>query len=357
MKILLIHAIGKSKFGGGEKWVLSAAKGLQERGHMVFLGCRPGSVLQARAEERGIPVRRFNIVSNLSIYNIIKLALFLRNEKIDVVVSKNRDFTVTGIAAYFAGTPVVIARHGLPLRRNITKHRYILNKFAGGIIVNAQSTKDMYIGNGWFPEDFITVIYNGIDVDITCDPMPFETMYPGKKIIVSAGRLSQQKGFNYLIDAAAILKEQRNDFLIIILGKGELRESLIQRARSAKVENYIQFPGFVKSVGPYFRGCDFFVLPSLYEGLSNAAVEAMAFGKPAILSDVNGSREIVASGENGIIVPPRDARTLANSMNKLLSDDNLRIKYGNKAREHVLKRFSMEGMVRKLEEFLNEKLK
>jgi glycosyltransferase involved in cell wall biosynthesis len=278
MKILFVHAIGKSKFGGGEKWVLSAAKGLQERGHTVYLGCRPYSVLQARAEERGISVRPLNIISNISPYNIMKLALFLRNEKIDVVVSKNRDFSVAGVAAYFAGTPVVIARHGLPLRRNIKKNKFLLSRFAHGIIVNAQSTKDLYIKKGWFSGDFITVIYNGIDLDITCDPMPFETMYPGKKIILSIGRLSPQKGFTYLVDAAAILKNERDDFLIIVLGEGKLRHSLLQRARSAGVEKLIQFPGFVKSVGPYIRGCDFFVLPSLYEGLSNAALEAMACG-------------------------------------------------------------------------------
>ncbi len=337
--------------------MLSAAKGLQERGHTVYLGCRSRSVLQVRAEERGIPVRSFNIISNISVYNIIKLALFLRNAKIDIVVSKNRDFAVAGIAAYFAGTPVVIARHGLPLRRKISKHKFLLNKFADGIIVNAQSTKDMYVEKGWFPEDFVAVIYNGVDLDITCDSISFETMYPGKKIIVSAGRLSQQKGFSYLIDAAAILKNKRDDFLIIVLGEGKLRESLLQRARSAGVEKFIQFPGFVKSVGPYIKGCDLFVLPSLYEGLSNAAIEAMAYGKPAILSDVNGSREIVTPGVNGIIVPPRDSNTLANGMNELLSDQTLRALYGKNAREHVSERFSIERMMKKLEEYFGEKLK
>lgn len=357
MKILFIHAIGKTKFGGGEKWVLSAAKGLRERGHTVYLGCRPRSVLQRRAEERGIPVRRFNIISDISVYNIIKLALFLQNEKIDVVVSKNREFAVAGIAAHFAGTPVVVARHGLPLSRKITKHKFFLNKFADGIIVNAQSTKDMYVEKGWFPEDFVAVIYNGVDLDIACDSISFETMYPGKKIIVSAGRLSHQKGFTYLIDAAAILKAKRDDFMILVLGEGKLRESLLHRARSAGVENFIQFPGFVKSIGPYLKGCDLFVLPSLYEGLSNAAVEAMACGKPAILSDVNGSREIVTSGVNGILVPPRDPGALANGINELVSDQSRRSIYGKNAGASVRERFSLEGMVNKLEKYFEEKLK
>lgn len=357
MKIFFVHAIGKSKFGGGEKWVLSAAKGLQERGHTVYLGCRPRSVLQARAEERGIPVRPLNIISNISPYNIMKLALFLRNESIDVVLSKNRDFMVAGLAAYFAGTPVVIARHGLPLRRNIIKNKFLLSRFAHGIIVNAKSTKDLYIKKGWFSENFITVIYNGIDLDITCDPMPFETMYPGKKIILSIGRLSHQKGFTYLVDAAAMLKNERDDFLIIVLGEGKLRESLLHRTRSVGVEKVIQFPGFVKSVGPYIRGCDFFVLPSLYEGLSNAALEAMACGKPAILSQIPGTDEILTPGVNGIIVPPGDPAALSKSMSELLTDENKRLRYGELACRHVRGKFTVEGMVNNLEQYFERALR
>jgi len=357
MKIFFVHAIGKSKFGGGEKWVLSAAKGLQDRGHSVYLGCRPRSVLQARAEERGIPVRPLNIISNISPYNIMKLALFLRNENIDVVLSKNRDFMVAGLAAYFAGTPAVIARHGLPMRRHIFKHKLLLNRFADGIIVNAKSTKDLYVKKGWFSEDFITVIYNGIDLDVTCDPMPFEKMYPGKKIILSIGRLSHQKGFTYLVDAAAMLKNERDDFLIIVLGEGKLRESLLHRARSAGVENLIQFPGFVKSVGPYIRGCDFFVLPSLYEGLSNAALEAMACGKPAILSNIPGTEEIITSGVNGMLVPPGDPAALAKGMSELLSDENKRSQYGKLSCRHVREYFTIEGMVKNLEQYFERALR
>ncbi len=357
MKILFVHAIGKSAFGGGEKWVLSALKGLQRAGHTVYLGCRPGSILQMRAESAGIPVRRFNIISDVSIYNSLKIARFLRTADIDVVLSKNRDFGVTGLAARIAGTPVVVARHGLPLRHSIMKHRYLLNKFAHGIIVNARSTKDLYVENGWFPEDFITVIYNGVEIDAASDPVSFEEMYPGKKVVVSAGRLSKQKGYSYLIEAAAILKKKRSDFVVLILGEGKLRESLSQQARDSGVSSVIQFPGFVRNVGPYLKGCDFFVLPSLFEGLSNAAIEAMACGKPAVLTDVSGSKEIVTDGENGLIVPPRDPVSLADAMNELLSDEAKLKTYGQNAERHARKNFSIETMVKDLEEYFEQKLK
>ncbi len=261
MKIFLLNSIGRNKFGGGEKWGISAAKGLQDAGHTVYLGCRSNSILATRARECGISVRYFNVLSDFSPYNILKLTHFFKKEKIDVVLSKNREFGVAGTAGYLADTPLVVARHGLPLRRKISKHKFLLKIFADGIIVNAASTKELYVKNKWFPEEFITVIYNGVDLDTTCDPMPFETMYPGKKIIVSVGRLSAQKGFSYLIDAAAILKHKRDDFIIIVLGDGKLRESLMQRAKSVGVDKMIQFSGFVKSVGPYLKGCDIFTLP------------------------------------------------------------------------------------------------
>jgi len=356
MNILFIHAIAKSKFGGGEKWVLTAAKGLQDRGHRVFLGCRLRSVLSERAKEISIPVEPFNIISDVSIYNIIKITRFLCREKIDVIVSKNRDFGVGGTAGWLAGTPVVLVRHGLPLRKNIAKHRFLINRLADGIIVNASMTKEMYVRNNWFDSKFIHVIYNGIEPEHDCDQMPFETMYPGKKIILSVGRLEKQKGFSYLIGASKILKEQRTDFLIVVLGEGKLRETLKKQAETLGVGDCIQLPGFVKNVGPYMKGCDVFVLPSLFEGLSNAAIEAMSFGKPAVLSDVNGSREIVTPGENGFIVPPKDEVALAQAILDLLDDERRRTVFGNCARVHVYERFSIEGMVNKLEKLFREML-
>lgn len=357
MRILFVHAIGKNKFGGGEKWVLTAAQGLQGRGHTVYLGCRPRSVLAARAEESGIEVCQFNILSDLSLFNMIKMSRFLKREKIDVVVSKNRDFFVSAIAARMARTPAVIARHGLPLRKNILKHVYVLNKFAHGIIVNAQATKNLYVRKKWFPPDFIRVIYNGVEVNTGCEAMPFSTMYPEKKIVLSIGRLSMQKGYTYLIDATAQLRKKRDDFTVIVLGEGKLRKSLVEQARAMGVSKAIQFPGFVRNVCPYLKGCDLFVLPSLYEGLSNAALEAMMFCKPVILTDVNGSREIVEHGKSGMIVPAKNPTALAVAMDTLLSDDSLRKQYGNESLRFVRQHFTQDAMVDNLERFLHETLR
>lgn len=356
MNILFIHAIGRTKFGGGEKWVLTAAKGLQERGHTVFLGCRPRSVLGDRAAEMGVPVEHFNIISDVSPYNIMKITQFLRREKIDVIVSKNRDFGVAGTAGWLAGTPVVLVRHGLPLRKNIVKHRFLINNLADGIIVNAAMTKELYVDKNWFDKNFTHVIYNGIEPEHDCDPISFDTMHPGKLIILSVGRLVKQKGFQYLISAAKILKEQRDDFLIVILGEGKMRETLKIQAEELGVSDCIQLPGFVRNVGPYMKGCDIFVLPSLYEGLSNAAIEAMSYAKPAVLSEINGSREIVTPGENGYIVPPKDDTALARALLDLLDSEERRAVFGNCARVHVNERFSIEGMVDKLEKLFQEKL-
>jgi glycosyltransferase involved in cell wall biosynthesis len=356
MKILFIHAIGKTKFGGGEKWVLTAAKGLRNKGHEAILGCRPRSVLSERAKELGIPVVHFNIVSDVSVYNVMKISQFLRREKIDVLVSKNRDFGVAGTAGWLAGTPVVLVRHGLPLRKNILKHRFLINKLADGIIVNANMTKELYVAKNWFDNNFIHVIYNGIGSDHECDPIPFGTMYPGKKIVLSVGRLVKQKGYSYLVRAAKLLRERRDDFLIMVLGEGNMRETLKNQADELGVSDCIQLPGFVKNVGPYMKGCDIFVLPSLYEGLSNAAIEAMSFGKPAVLSEVNGSREIVTPGENGYIVPLKDDTALAGAIFDLLDNDERRKVFGNCARVHVHERFGVGNMIHKLERLFQEKL-
>ena len=415
MRILFIHSIGKCKFGGGEKWVVTAAAGLREKGHDVVVGGRHNSCLLEAAHARGIQTATFNILSDMSPYQIIRIARFLRRQQPDVVITRSRDLAVTGIAARLAGNPVVLVRHGLPLMGRIRKHLFLLKKLADGIITNTHSIKDLYERKNWLPRDFTRVVYNGTEVgrdmsennetgqdvpennetgrEVTEDNkivrnvpeynevgrdvpednqngsddrhnttgvnssdegMGLRERFPEKKVVLAVGRLSHQKGYHYLIDAIAMLQKKRNDLVFVVLGNGKLHRSLEAYARKQGVEDMIHFEGFVRDVSPYLACCDLFVLSSLYEGMSNAAMEAMAHGKPVIITNVNGAAELIPDPGKGVLIPPCCPESIADSVNRLLENPQLRREMGREARKHVAENFPMESMVNHLESYLQE---
>ena len=144
MNILFINSISKSKFGGGEKWMIKAAKGLAESNHHVILAAKSGSeILQAAAKE-GIRTQIFNIRSDFSPLNTLRLRKFLKEENIQILVCNlNKDVRVAGLAAKFARTPVVIARHGVVLCAKKWRHKVSLQHLVDGILTNTMTIKQI----------------------------------------------------------------------------------------------------------------------------------------------------------------------------------------------------------------------
>lgn len=354
MHILFVHSIGKLKFGGGEKWLITAAVGLRDNGHKVFIGGRPGSRLLKAASLNGLETVGFNIYSDISIYHVFRIASFLKANKIDVLITKGRDLAVAGMAARIGGNPVVLVRHGLPLRSSVRKHTFLLNKLAHGVITNTRSIKELYEINGWVKKDFTRVIYNGTFAGNNVPSYNYSTRFPGKKIILTVGRLAVQKGYFYLIDAIALLRQINDDFMVVVLGEGKLHNRLVDYARKKGVFDIIHFEGFVENVVPYLKGCDMFVLPSLYEGMSNAAMEAMAYGKPVILSNVNGAKELIPDPGKGVLIPACDPQAITDAILMLMDDKDLCARLGEEARNHILVNFPVSSMISNIQSYINE---
>ena len=358
MNILFINSVGKKKFGGGERWMIHAAKGLKERGHTVFLAGRKGSELAFAAENAGISTCDFNIRFDFSPINTFLLYRFLLEHNVQIFVCNlNRDVRVAGMAARIAKTPKIIARHGVSsFHKKKWRYRFIADNLIDGIITNTVTIKQEYGGYGWFHDGFVKVIYNGIRVKEDVIPYDFSDEFPGKKIVFSAGRLSHQKGYEYLVEAASLLCQKRNDLVFIVAGKGKQEKNLNRVVREYRLEDSFYFWGFRDDIDPYLKGCDLFVLSSLYEGMPNAVMEAMAVGKAVVATDVNGVRELMEDGKTGIIVPPRDAGALAGAIDKLIDQPRLLKECGRNGMERVKQSFTLSRMLDELEAYFTEML-
>lgn len=176
---------------------------------------------------------------------------------------------------------------------------------------------------------------------------------------VFTGRIVRDKGMDELADAFVRLRSEGYDIRLLIAGSREASGSLSARTLKIMEESagIYASEGWVDDVRPWYAAADALVFPSYREGFPNAVIEAGAMGLPSIVTDINGSREIIIDGRNGIIVPPRDADALYAAM-KSMADDPRRAKaMGGEARPLVASRYE-QGFVRaKLKEFYREVLK
>jgi glycosyltransferase involved in cell wall biosynthesis len=271
-----------------------------------------------------------------------------------LICNFTKDLRVGGLAARLTGTPLVLARHGLVLCGKKWKYRITLKYLADGIITNSRAIKDIYLSYGWFDESYIKVIYNGIEIKANPVSADLNTLFHGKKLILAAGRLTPQKGFSYLVEAMALLKQKRDDFHLMLAGDGVLYQKLAQQISDTKLSEYITLKGHVIDMTPYLHGCDMVVLSSLYEGMPNIVLEAMAAGKAVVATDVHGVKELVLDKKTGILVPSKDAGVLMQAIDHLLDNPLERDLYGAQGLQRVQAYFSLEKMIDTLEEYLIE---
>ena len=168
--------------------------------------------------------------------------------------------------------------------------------------------------------------------------------------------LEERKGHRYLLEAAGKLKRQGLSVTIRIAGDGLLRHSLQRDAVRLGLQDDVQFCGFVTDTAAFLADVDVFVMPSLFEGLGVAALEAMAAGRPVIATRVGGLAESIIDGVTGILVAPRDAEALAGAIAKLAAQPELAAEMGQHGRARVLEHFTLAKTALKNEAFYYELL-
>lgn len=176
-------------------------------------------------------------------------------------------------------------------------------------------------------------------------PDPAPTYDADSKVIISSGRLTYQKGFDLLVDAAARVLPQHPDWQWLILGEGEDRAMLEEKIAAAGLENRLILKGHVPDMGEYYRKAAFFVLSSRFEGLPMVLLEAKAYQLPIVSFDcLTGPAEIVTDGVNGLLVDNEDVPALAHAVNEMISSQNYRVRM-SKATVQDADRFNLASIM------------
>jgi glycosyltransferase involved in cell wall biosynthesis len=169
-------------------------------------------------------------------------------------------------------------------------------------------------------------------------------------VLLTVGRLVIEKGFDMLIDAFAKVAQKHPDWKLIIVGEGEERNALESKIQAYGLENQILLPGRAGNVGDWYQHADLFVMSSRVEGFPNVLVEAMSFGLTAVSFDCNtGPRDIIINETNGLLVKADDTNELANALDRVMADQDLR-NHMSKNAVLVKDKFSIEKITSKWEE-------
>ena len=164
--------------------------------------------------------------------------------------------------------------------------------------------------------------------------------YRPARVVVAAGRFSPEKGFDVLIDAAALAFRNDPGAALVLYGEGDLRPSLEARVRERQLPGRVVMPGFVADLDGLTAAADVVALSSHSEGLPNVLLEASAAGVPVAATRVGGVPEVVADGVSGLLSPPGDAAALAHNLARLLGDSGLRASMGAAGRERMRAHFT-----------------
>ena len=197
------------------------------------------------------------------------------------------------------------------------------------------------------PKEQVCVIHNAVkpfDGKIVPIEMLYKEHAKGNVLIGNIGRLSEQKGMTYFIKAAEITTKAHPEARFIIVGDGEEREQLHAQIEKKKLQNKILFLGYRNDIQNVMSQLDFVVLSSLWEGLPLTPIEAYSVGKTVIGTAVDGTPEIIRDGVDGYLVEPRNPMQLAEKMNELIENPEMRESMGIQAMKRYQDEFSFEKL-------------
>jgi glycosyltransferase involved in cell wall biosynthesis len=206
------------------------------------------------------------------------------------------------------------------------------------ILTPARVTKDELVRALGLPGRHVVVVPNGVDVPaVPLAPDP----RPGPLVVGALGRLTDQKGFDVLLEAVAGATAAGHEFRVVVGGEGRDRDRLLAQARGLPVD----FAGFVHDVPAFLRSVDLFCLPSRREAMPLALLEAMGHGLPCIATDVGAVRASV--GDAAVVIPPDDVAALADALCALLADGERRATLATRARARAVAAFDADLMARR----------
>lgn len=353
----LFHIDAGKEWRGGQRQSFFLVRELRKMGYRVEFVVQPGSPLEQKAVEAGLPVLPLRMRNELDFPAVWKLAAEMKKRSCRLAhFHEAHGLAIGTAAARRAGVPLrfISRRVDFPLRSRSKYTREI-----DGLIAISEGVRKVLLDSG-VPDPLITVIPSGIDFT------PFETagprdflrrefgFAPDEFLVGIVAALEDHKGHTYLIEASKIVRQQAPKVRFIVVGSGSLRMDLDRQAKDLGVEDIVFFLGFRDDVPRILASLDMFVLSSHHEGMGSSLLDALASRLPVVATRAGGIPEVIEDRETGLLVPPRDPAALAGAILELYRDRELAARLAGRGLEVVRRKFSAEAMAGKIARLYEE---
>ncbi|MCF6290807.1 MAG: glycosyltransferase [Desulfobacterales bacterium] len=377
--ITVLHLIEHLRVGGAERVVADLIQGLDPHrfNNILLLYRAPGTFARELRNKgcRIVLIKKDRLSESLgflpgpvlapvkaleSLLFVIRLALFLRREKVDLVHAHMFSANLWGLlAARLAGGIGMISTEHT-VRTGIDrglKHRLVLGgllPLSDKIVAVSREVAESIRRYQDLGPDKLVVIANGVTLP-SLDRKPSPASLPGQRPrIVAVSRLVRVKRLDILLRAMHIVGQQHPGTTALIVGNGPDRAALEDQARELGLADTLFFLGQRTDVADILQGADIFVNTSDQEGLPRSILEAMAARLPVVATDVGGTGSLVRTGRTGILVRPGDHQAVADAITELINDPDRAAGMGRCARELVRDSFSLEQATKLWEKLYNE---
>jgi glycosyltransferase involved in cell wall biosynthesis len=363
----IVHLTASPFFGGPERQMLGLAQHLPAGYRSHFLSfperglCRP-FLEQLRAHGIGADALTSNTPRFFAA--VREVATRLADLHADVLCCHGYKADLVGLAAARRrGVPVVaVARGWTAVSWKVRVYEALDRRGLAWMdaVVCVSEGQARKVREAGVPDARVRVIRNAIRAD-RFDPADgggrafllafYKT--PRRHLVGAVGRLSPEKGFTHLVDAAAEVVRAHPDTGFVVFGDGPLRDELTRQIEARGLAGSFVLAGFRTDVDRWLPAFDVTVLPSYTEGLPNAVLESLAAGVPAVATAVGGTPEVIDDGRTGYLVEPGTAAPLARRVGELLADDGWRRLMGERGRRRVRTDFTFAAQARQYAELFD----
>ena len=360
MPIVLAELAGSSSYGGGERYLELLLDRVDRTRFRPLLICpEPGSFV-GRMKERGVETHLVHLAPLFNPIALWRLTRLLVREHVTILQTHGARANFYGrIAGRLAGVPVIISTIHNSLKdyevSPLTRWLYtvllrLTFPLVHRIICVSEANRRDLIEDCPVAAAKAQTVYNGVDLSaFSSQPnhqkVRQELGVTEGPVLVTIGRLTEQKGHRYLLQALSCLLETWPQLCCLFVGEGELQDALRRMAIDLGVEQACRFVGVREDIPGILTAADVFVLPSLSEGFPFVLLEALAMGCPVVASRVNGVLELIEDHKTGLLVPPRDPQALARAIRDMLDDRRAALRMGAAGRALVRERFTVNRMV------------
>lgn len=348
---LVAHVIDELPPDGAERLLVDLMRRRSDRYRYVIVCLVRGGPLEADFSELGVPVVIIGRSHKFDLGMLFRLARWFRHEQVAVVHTHLFTADVFGrVAARLAGVRAVLSTsHNLndwkrPWHRVVDR---ALAMLSSRVIGCTQEVGRTLVARDGLPPEKVVVVENGIDLHrfehVDQAGVREELNAPlGTLLLGVVGRLHAQKGHADLLQALVEVQHRVDrPFRCLFIGEGELRGALEAEVADLGLHDVVHFTGLRRDIPRLLMALDVFVMPSRWEGLPMALLEAMACGKAVVVTAVGGVPSVIEDGVNGLMVAPEAPVAMAAALVECMSDEALRGRLGHAARACALQRYDV----------------